>query len=81
MTTTTVSTIEEGELSGGGDGDDNVQRQEDVGEELVIEIGWLDNKLNGLDKIPPFFAASTPASSSTKTQTIAPPVTNVTLDV
>ncbi len=81
MTKTTVSTMEEGELSDGGDGDNNVQRQEDVGGELVIEIGWLDNKLNGLDKIPPFFAASTPTSSSTKTQSIAPPVTNVMLDV
>jgi hypothetical protein len=83
ITTTTVLTTEEGELSGGGDGDgdDNVRRREDVGGEPVVEIGWLDNKLNGLDKIPPFFAASMPASSSTKTQSIAPPVTDVMLDV
>ncbi len=50
----TVLTTEEWELSNGGNGDDNVQRQEDVGEELVVEIGWLDNKLNRLDEIPPF---------------------------
>jgi hypothetical protein len=81
MTMTMVLTTEEGELSGSDNGDDNVRQQEDVGGELVFEIGWLDNKLNGLDKIPPIFAASMPASSSTKTQSIAPPVTDVTLDV
>ncbi len=77
----TVLTMEEGELSSGGDGNDNVQRREDVAGELVVEIGWLDNKLNGLDEIPPFFAALMPASSSTKTQSIVPPMTDLTLDV
>ncbi len=71
----------EGELSSGGDGNDNVQQRDDIGEELVVEICWLNNKLNGLDEIPPFFAASMPTSSSTKTQSIMPPVTNVMLDI
>ncbi len=77
----TVLTTEEEKLSGSGNGNDNVQQREDVGGESVVEIGWLDNKLNGSDKIPPFFAAAMPTSSSTKTQSIAPPVTDVTLDV
>jgi hypothetical protein len=81
MTMTIVLTMEEGELSGGGKGNDNVRHQEDIGRELGVKIGWLDNKLNGFDKIPPFFAASMPTSSSTKTQSIMPPMTNVTLDV